>query len=759
MTNNILGQGTPVMDARQKVTGQLKYVDDMKISGMLFGKVLFSPYPHAKIIEIDTSEAEAMPGVHAVICYRDVPDIQYNGNGEDCEILPSEKIFDQVVRYVGDRVAAVAAESEQLAVAALRKIRVTYEQLPYYLDPEEAAKEDAYPIHEHGNILMEVENVVGDMKVGFEQADYIFENKYRVPAIHHGAIEPHVSISFWDFDGKLTVYTPTQDVFGQRKNLAKIFSLPMNKVRVVSPAMGGGFGSKIDLITEPVGALLSKKCGRPVKICYSRGEDIQSGLTRHAETIYVKTGVKKDGTITACDYKVYLSAGAHTGATMSVAWAAGGKFFKIFKIPNMRYHAIPVYTNRTVAGAMRGFGSPQLFFALNAQFNEIANRLSMDICELQIKNMFLPNDKDRNGEELGNFKIQECLRKGKKIFGWENQWKEQEESKKAGGRFRIGVGMAASPHGSSLYGVMPDTCGVSIKMNEDGSITMFTGVSDMGNGSNTTQRMYISEVLGIPVEYIAVVKTDTETTLYDVGSYASRGTYVGGGAALKAAKIVKRKILREASELLQFPASQIVLKENKAVCRSDEKCFVTMKQIAEHAHEKERDISISAIYGTKAVPISGGVHLAKVQVDMKTGEVKVLKYVAVHDVGKPINPLGLEGQVHGGIQMGLGYALSEGLTLNNNGKIKGTRFRDCHLFTADKMPEITVKFLDSYERTGPCGAKSVGECATVPSAAAVANAVSNAVGYHFCSLPIRKEQILEILSRIVANDLGAIESL
>lgn len=744
---NILGRGTPVMDAGKKVTGQLRYVDDIKLPGMLFGKILFSPYPHARILEIDTSEAEKMPGVYAAVCYRDAPDVRYNGNGEDSEILPSEKIFDQEVRYAGDRVAAVAAESEQIAAEALKKIRVSYEPLPYYLDPEEAAKDGAYPIHEHGNILMEVDNVVGDMEEGFRQADFVFENKYQVPAIHHGAIEPHVSISFWDMDGKLTVFTPTQDVFGQRKNLAKIFTLPMNKVRVVSPAMGGGFGSKIDLVTEPVGALLAKKCGRPVKVRYSRREDIRSGLTRHAETIYVKTGVKKDGTITACDYKVYLNAGAHSGATMSVTWAAGGKFLKLFKIPNMHYHAIPVYTNTTVAGAMRGFGSPQLFFALNAQFNEIASRLSMDLCTLELKNMFRPKDLDGKGENLGNFKIQECLKKGKELFGWEKEWKLQEESKQKEGRFRIGVGMAAAPHGSSLYGVMPDTCGVSIKMNEDGSLTMFTGVSDMGNGSNTTQRMYVSEVLGIPEEYIAVVRTDTETTLYDVGAYASRGTYVGGGAALKAARMVKRKVLREASELLELPSSQIVLRENRAVCCFDETRFVTMKQVAEHAHEKERDIAISAIYGTKAAPISGGVHFAKVQVDMDTGEVRVLKYAAVHDVGKPINPLGLEGQVHGGIQMGLGYALSEGLSFLPNGKIKETRFRDCHLFTADQMPEITVAFLDSYEQTGPCGAKSVGECATVPAAAAAANAVSNAAGHYFCSLPIRKEQIMEVCAK------------
>lgn len=737
----MLGKATPVTDAARKVTGQLKYVGDMKLPGMLCGKILFSPYAHAKILSIDTSEAEKLEGVLAVVCHRDAPKERYNGNGEDSDILPSERIFDDVVRYVGDKVAAVAAETEEIAAKALSLIRVEYEELPYYLNPEEAAAPDAYPIHEHGNIMEIVDLGAGDMEKGFAEADYIFEKRYEVPAIHHAPMEPHVSIADYDAEGKLTVYTPTQDVFGQRKNLAKIFHMPMNKVRVLSPAMGGGFGGKIDLVTEPVSALLSMKAGRPVKIVYRRSEDIQSGTTRHAEIIYLKTGVKKDGKITACDYKVYLSAGAQSGATMSVAWAAGGKFFKIFSIPNLHYHAIPVYTNRSIAGAMRGFGSPQLFYALNSQLNEIAGALHMDLCELEMKNMHKPNTCDQNGEPLGNLRVIQCVKRGKKLFGWKEALREQEASAAENGRYRIGAGMAAAPHGSSLYGIMPDTCGVMLKMNEDGSLTMFTGVSDMGNGSNTVQAMLVSEELGIPMENIAIVKTDTETTMFDVGAYASRGTYVGGNAALKAAEKMRRKVCKEASELLNCTAKEIVLKDNCAYERQGN-AFVTMRQIAEHAHEKERDLCISVTFGTKAAPISGGAHFAKVKVDTWTGKVEVLDYTAVHDVGRPLNPMGLEGQVHGGIQMGLGYALSEGIVLDEKGVVQGKRLRDCHLFSAVQMPNIQVEFLDSYEKTGPYGGKSVGECATVPSAAAVANAVCNAVGHSFCRLPIREEDIL-----------------
>lgn len=741
-TSRVLGSPVPVMDARMKVTGQMKYVDDMKMPGMLYGKILFSPVAHARIRFIDTEEAEKAEGVHAVVCYRDAPDIRYNGNGEDSDILPSERVLDNVVRYVGDKVAAVAAETPEAAESALKLIRVEYEELPFYLEPEEAAAPGSYPIHEHGNIMEEVDLGAGNIEEGFEDADRIFTKKYEVPAVSHSAMEPHVSISSYTPDGKLTVYTPSQDVFGQRKNLSKIFGLPMNRVRVLSPVMGGGFGGKIDLVTEPVGVLLSMKTGRPVKIVYRRKEDICSGTTRHAEKISVSMGIKEDGTLTACDYNVYLSAGAQSGATMSVAWAAGGKFFKMLSVPNLHYHAIPVYTNRAVAGAMRGFGSPQLYYALNSLLNEIACTMGMDLCDLEEKNIFLPNMCDRRGEPLGNVRIIECIERGKELFEWKESLQEQAMSAEQNGRYRIGVGMAAAPHGSSLYGIMPDTCGVMLKMNEDGSITMFTGVSDMGNGSNTTQMMLVSEITGITMDRIACVRTDTETTLFDVGAYASRGTYVGGNAALKTAKKMRKKILKEASELLKIDRDQIELKDNCAYNKKKQKQQVTMRQIAEHAHEKERDISVSSMFGTKAAPISGGAHFVKVRVDTQTGEVEVLNYVAVHDVGKLLNPMGAEGQVHGGIMMGLGYALSEGIILDEKGAVRGTRFRDCHLFLANQMPEIHVEFLDSYESSGPCGAKSIGECATVPSAAAVSNAVGNALGTFFNKLPIRKEDIL-----------------
>lgn len=743
----MVGRAHPVHDARLKVTGQLCYVDDMHLPGMLYGKVLRSTRPHARIVSIDTSKAKALPGVQAVVTHLDAPQVRFNANGEDTDVLPSERILDDIVRFVGDKVAAVAAETPEEAEQALKLIDVTYEDLPAYFDPEEAATPDAYPIHPElrpkGNVLIPVDKSAGDVDAALAAADVVVEGRYEVPAIHHAAIEPHVAIASYDASGKLTVWTPTQDVFGQRANLSKALGLPENRVRVLNPAMGGGFGGKIDLVCEPIASLLSMKCGRPVKLVLSRAEDILSGPTRHAEVIYSRMGFMSDGTMVACDYKVYLSCGAQSGGSMSVAWAAGGKFFKLFRAPNLRYRAYPVYTNRSSAGAMRGFGSPQLFFVMGSQMNVAAQRLGINVCDLYLKNVNQPNAIDLLGEPIGNMRAADCIRRGRKVFGWEEACKKAENSRRAGGRYLYGCACNVAPHGSSLFGIMPDTCGTMIKMNGDGSATLFTGVSDMGNGSNTTQMLVVAEELGIPLDHIALVKTDTESTLYDVGAFASRGTYVGAGSALACARLVAQRVREEAAELLEVMPEQIELCDNGAQVMGDNGRRVSMRKVAENAHAHERDIVCTKMYGTTAAPISVGAHFCLVRVDTLTGEVNVLRYAAVHDVGRPLNPMGLEGQVGGGIQMGIGYALSEGIVLDENGNQPHHNFRDCHLPRSTDMPrDIQIELLDSEEHTGPFGAKSVGECGTVPVSGCVAAAVGNAVGHEFRSLPIRKEDVL-----------------
>ena len=724
----------------------MRYVADMKLPGMLYAKILYSPVPHARIKSIDTSAAEALEGVEAVVCYKDSPKNRYNGNGEDKDIKPSELVFDDVVRYVGDKVAAVAADSEKTALKALKLIKVEYEELPHYFDPEEALKEDAYPIHEGGNIIMPSETVGGDPEKAIKEADHVITREYFMPAVNHCPIETHASISEFDATGKLTVWTPTQDAFGQRINLHRIFGLPMSKIRVISPVMGGGFGGKIDLVTEPVTALLAMKTGRPVKLVYGRQEEFTSARTRHAAKVKLTMGYMNDGTIIGADETMILNAGAHTSATMSVCWAAGGKFFKLLNTRNLRFKGIPVYTNTPVASAMRGFGSPQQFFPVSSMINEIANILGMDPSELFLKNLADPYEKACcDGESFGNFRLKDCVIKGRDLIGWDEAVKEMRESADKKSRFRIGVGVACGSHGTSMFPFMPDVTGITMKMNEDGTIVFTTGTSDMGNGSVTTQCMMISEVLGIPLDNISYIKTDTDAAMSDLGAYASRGTYTSGHAALKTAEIMRDKIADIAVKLPEADKEELRFADNRVYFKDKS---VDMTEIAVYARETlQEDLSCSYMFHSTEGPMSSGAHFAKVSVDTETGEVKLLDYAAVHDVGKVVNPMGVSGQLEGGISMGLGYALCEEMKIAENGRCTSSNFKAYHMLNAAEMPPIKTAFLDSKEETGPFGAKSVGECAVVPVAPAVINAISNAVGAQIMRLPARLEDIKAALGQ------------
>ena len=743
----MIGSSVPVRDAALKVTGQIRYVDDMKLPGMLYAKLLHSPYAHARIKSIDTSEAEALPGVEAVVTYLNSPKNHYNGNGEDKDINPSELVFDQVVRYVGDKVAAVAAETKEIAAKAIRLIKVEYEELPVYLKPQDALAEGAYPIHEGGNLVMGAGSSGGDVDKAFSEADELFSAEYHMPAVNHCSIETHVSIADYDASGKLTVWTPTQDAYGQRINLHRIFDLPMSKIRVISPVMGGGFGGKIDLVTEPVTALLSMKTGHPVKLTFTRLEEFSAARTRHEADVKLKMGVMKDGSVIAADEEMMLNAGAQTSATMSVCWAAGGKFYKLLNTRNLRFKGVPVYTNTPVASAMRGFGSPQQFFPVSSMLNEIANKFGMDPAEVFMKNLAEPFEQScSDGESFGNFRLKDCVRKGRELFAWDEARREMQESIKENGRYRIGVGMACGAHGTSMFPFMPDITGIMMKMNEDGTIVFTTGTSDMGNGSVTTQCMMISEVLGIPLDHITYIKTDTDAAMSDLGAYASRGTYTSGHAALKTAEMMRDKILAIGAALLKKEANNLSLHDNCVF--AEDGSSVTMEEVANYARgTNQEDLSCTYMFHSTAGPMSCGAHFAKVRVDMETGEVKPLLYVAVHDVGRVVNPMNVSGQLEGGISMGLGYALCEELRLDEKGKCLSNSFKTYHILNAEEMPELRVAFLDSEEETGPFGAKSVGECAVVPVAPAVANAVSNAIGTQVRSLPIKPEDVLRLVGK------------
>ena len=745
----VIGKPRPIGDAALKVTGQKIYVGDMELPGMLYAKVLLSTVPHARIKSIDTSAAEALPGVKAVATYKNTPQVRYNSAVRFIEhkLPDTERIFDDTVRFVGDRVAAVAAESPDIAKKAVNLIKVEYEALPVITDVEEAIKPEAWPIHEGGNIVGTSRAEAGNVDEAFQECDYVFEDRYTTQAIHHAAIEPHVAIADFAPNGKLTVYSPCQNTFAFRVIMSRIFGLSYNRIRMVAPAIGGAFGGKLEVTVEPVAAVLSQMTGKPVKVEYNRKESILSTRVRHASVNYVKTGFMKDGTLKAVDFKVYTNTGAYASSALNVSGAMSHKVFKAYKIDHMRFQCQPVYTNTEIAGAMRGYGSPQVYFGWQRQMQKIADFLHMDMADLQMKNMVDPDSCDPIFHKPhGNSRPKDCLKRALELIDYEACLKEQEATRNQD--IRIGVGLALGVHGNNCVGAHRDVSTPMLKMNEDGSCIYYTGSHDMGTDTLGMQMQIVSEVLGISMDRIECIQADTDATMYDLGNYSSRGTYVSCNAAVKAAGKIRQELLKEAAQLLEEEQQNLELKDNGVCVRNNPEKKASLEEVITHARKvNQRDICCADTFASYALAMSYGAHFVKVSVDTRTGGVKVLEYTAVHDVGKALNPMSVEGQIEGAVQMGLGYALSEGIIIDSGGKVKNTTFKQYHIMNAGEMPPIKVGLVEETEPTGPYGAKSIGECSVVPSAGAIANAVANAIGCEVHRLPLKPDTVLELLAR------------
>jgi CO/xanthine dehydrogenase Mo-binding subunit len=735
--SEIIGKSAPIRDAVLKVTGEMKYVGDMKMPGMLVAKVLFSPYAHARIKSIDIEEAQKLPGVHAVVCCKNTPTLKYNSALRFFEhkIPETEQVFPDVMRYVGDRVAAVAAEEEKTAEAALKLIKVEYEELPAVFDVEKALEEGAPAIHEGGNKVGEIFSEAGNVDEAWAQCDRVFEDRYSMPPIHHLAIETHTAIADYDSRGKLTVWTPCQNTFNHRVLLSRIFKLPMTRVRVIRPAIGGAFGGKNEMTIEPVAAVLAMKAKRPVKLVYNRKETMIATRTRHAAVAYIKTGVKNDGTVLAQEFRMFTNAGAYASGSLNVMGAMSGKVFKIYQIPNMRFKGIPVYTNIPVAGAMRGYGSPQVFNAQQAQFGKIARELGMDLVQFQLKNVINPDGVDqRYRQPIGNPHVREAVLHGAELFGWD----ERKKDRPVEAGWKRGIGMAVGAHGSSLFGVHRDYTALSLKVNEDGTFVVYTGTHDMGNGSVTSQTRIVAEVLGVQPEDVEAVEADTDLVPWNLGDYASRGVYVEGAAAKKVAESMKAKMAEKASNFLDCMTEEVEFAGGAVFVKNDPERRMTLSELVVKTQAVDQEeLLASETYASTSGPTSYGVHFAEVLVNEETGKVRMVDYVAVHDVGKVINRMGIEGQAEGGIEMGIGYALTEEMLFNETGRMVNSNLKKYVHTRASEMPHIRIEFVEAFEPSGPYGAKSIGECATVPVAPAVMNAVCNAIQRDLYSYPIR----------------------
>lgn len=747
-TSLAIGRRVPIADAVQKVTGELAYADDLPFIGLLWGWVLASPVAHARIKSINTAEAEALPGVRAVITHRDSPATQFNRimRWARDDLPATERVLDDVVRFVGDEVAAVAADTEAIARAAAKLIQVEYEELPAVFDPKKALAPGAPPVYPGGNLLKELVSQCGDVDKAFEAADVLVENCLSTAMIHHGAIEPHVCVARWGRGDELDVWEPQQGAHRAQIMLGKIFSLPYSKIHVHSPAIGGTFGGKDGILLEPLALLLSKKAGgAPVKIRYDRGASMVSTYTRHAVQLAGKMAVNADGTMAGFEIQSWMNAGPYCGGTINVQSAMCGKMFKLYRAPGMRFHGRAVYTNTPVGGAMRGFGSPKVFTALELLVNKAAAALDMDPMDLRMKNLIDPHDEDPAAKSsLGSAKIRQCLTDGADAFDWKTRW--QNRKAEADDRYLYGYGLATAMHGNGVAPFAPDITVAELMLHEDGSVLLRTGLTDHGAGTYTLLAQIVAEVLQMPMEQVVITHSDTDSCPYDMGSGASRNTWSGGAAVETVARRMQAELARTAADALGCAESEVAL-QGGLYHGPGHAVPLSRADIACHAYSvQKRKILETVSYCSDTNAGSYGAHFAHVRVHRQTGRVRVLEYLAMCDVGATLNPLLLEGQLEGAIAMGLGMALFEELALDENGAPKNASLKKYRLPRAADMPDITVRFVQNHEPGGPFGGKSVGESSIVPVVPAIVAAVSDAIDAELCELPLTPDRVLAAMA-------------
>ncbi|HLJ44695.1 MAG TPA: molybdopterin cofactor-binding domain-containing protein [Bryobacteraceae bacterium] len=743
----MIGANVRKVDGVKLVTGGAAFTDDINLPGLLYGKILPSPHAHARIKRIDTARAKALPGVHAVLTYKDVPRVPHTTAGQAWpEPSPYDTyLLDSKLRFVGDRVAAVAAETRAIAERAIELIEVDYEVLPAVLDMEQAMADGAPVIHDEPdaknihdaahNIAGYILRQIGDVDQGFLESDYIFEREFRTGRQQHTPLEPHVTICWLDPDGRLVIRSSTQVPYHCRRQVAMILQIPVSQVHVIKPRIGGGFGGKQEMLLEDITAALTLAARRPVKTEYTREEEFYMARSRHPQILRMKMGVKRDGTIVASHLKVISTTGAYGSHATTVQGNTGSKVLPLYRAPNIRFECHVVYTNAPVAGAFRGYGCPQGFFAQESLVDEISHELGMDPVEFRRKNMIRLGDVDKLSAQLGEGKeglprvirscgLPECLDRGAQAIGWSTK--------------KRGLGMACSMQGSGIAGI--DWASAFLKMNEDGSFYLQVGASDVGAGADTVLSQIAAETLGVTLDKIIITSGDTDITPFDVGAYASSTTIISGGAVKKAAEKVRTQVLGLASKMLDTPADQLTW-ANNSVCANGKS--VTMSEIALQALYREKfQIMDGASHFNTDSPPPFCATFAEVEVDTETGQVHVLHLASAVDLGKAVNPMQAEGQVEGAVTQGLGYALTEELLLDEAGHPRNANFMDYKIFSAKDMPKLTTILVETHEPLGPYGAKSVSEVPINGVAPAIANAIFNATGIRITKLPIHPEDLV-----------------
>jgi putative selenate reductase molybdopterin-binding subunit len=778
-----VGKPKEKVDAVKLVQGKPAFTADFERRDMLYAKVLHSPYAHARIKSIDKEKALAMPGVRSVLTYADIPRVAYSTAGQSDPIPGPLDCYslDNKVRFVGDRVAFVAAESEEIAEKALEAIEVEYEVLDPILDTRDAMKPGAPIIHDQEdyvhfaesdpsrNLAAEIRIDIGDVEKGFHQADQIFQAEYEVPKVQQAHIEPHAVVTYWDEDDRLVIRTSTQVPFHVRRMIAPVLGIPIKRIRVIKPRIGGGFGGKQEMLIEDVAAHLTIATGQPVQYVYTREEEFIAARSRHPMRIQLKTGVMNDGTITANAMYALSDTGANgahaltvTGnTTKSMALYVGDGPYR--DSPNIRFYADIVYTNTPPSGAYRGYGVPQGYWPVERHMEFIAKELALDPLEFRLKNALQAGEihpfsvawsegRDPVPEMIQTNGLAECVEKGKKAIGWDEKMADDAWRNVPGKPYlKRGLGVALVMQGTAIPYL--DMGGASIKLNDDGSFNLLVGATDLGTGSDTVLGQMAAEILGVHLDDIIVYSSDTDFTPFDKGAYASSTTYISGSAVVDAANQVAEKIRERAVVILEsrhpeleFKAADIELADCCAIAPSGH--AVSISDVALHSlhHANQEQIMAVGSYMSPVSPPPFAAQFAEVTVDTETGQVVVDHLVMAVDAGVIINPVTASGQIEGGMTQALGYAVSEEMVYDDKGRAREVDFRNYHIFEAQEMPVLETIFIETFEPSHPFGVKAVAEIPLDGVAPAVGNAVFNACGANVLDNPVTPEKVWQELT-------------
>ncbi len=772
--DTLIGKRIPKMDAPEKASGKTRYVHDINLPGQLHGKILRSSEVHARIISIDTSAAKALPGVHAVITAADVPWQRPIGVAKDHLPLKRDR-----VRSPRDEIAAVAADSEEIAEAALKLIKVEYEQLPPVTTAEDALKPGAPLLHGEDlvwkgpdgssqvlhkgsadNVAMTFNYAQGDVAKGEAESDAVVEDTFQLHYVTHCCMGVSGVIAEFDASDNLLLYSNTQVPFLHKREFAELLSIDPGRIRIIQPPIGGGFGSKLDIYPfEPIAIFLAKATRRPVKLVFTREEEFMASPTRQPVLLKLRSGCRKDGILTFRSVETLHDNGAYTSWGATTPFVMMQTFSSLYRVPNCNYHTQAVYTNNPYAGSFRGYGNLQATFAVEAHMDKLAESIGMDPLEFRLKNAQVSGETTPQGMQFKSCGFQDCLRTAAGRSDYQMKHAASQSKWADGNPIKRGVGMASMLHvggGAKIY--PSDGCGTILKIDDFAHVTLITGASEIGQGSETVLAQLVCEELGLPLSAVSVVNNDTDITPWDVGVHASRTTFIAGNSAIGAARKAKSKILAAAAGKIGRPEDELDLRGGFIVSKDRGEQIIELSKLIRSLHFSDKaELVMTTFYyeppskhqdrdfkGDVSAAYSWATQVAEVEVDTQTGIVRLLKITGAHDVGRVLNRLGIEGQIEGGIVMGQGYALTENLMIEK-GIVRNPNFRDYKLVTAPEIPEMDISFIETMDGEGPQGAKGVGEAPAICVAAAVANAIYNATGVRIYALPFTPENVYRAL--------------